>query len=357
MTVDKRYCMNSFLMFRSVEDDTKCFAEGLKPNLYHQPKDLFPVHTSKDLEEYLRTRVKQICSGSKVALALSGGIDSAILAKFMPKGSIAYTFKCIVPGTKVRDESPQAATYAEECGLEHRIVEVYWEDFETTAPVLMERKGAPFHSIEVQIYKGALQAKSDGINMLIFGESCDATYGGLNGLLSQDWLFGEFVNRYSHILPYTALKDSDLILEPYRKVENNGRIDAHEFCKTTFLEESVGSYVNACECAGIDLKAPYAETTFAEPLDYARVRNGENKYIVRELFKRLYPGWEIPAKTPMPRPMNEWMQNWKGPTRPEFWPHCTDNMTGDQKWLVWILERFLNMLDDRNMNFNQQDAK
>ena len=40
------------------------------------------------------------------------------------------------------------------------------------------------------------------------------------------------------------------------------------------------------------------------------------------------------------------MRNWEGPTRPEFWPHSTDQMTGDQKWYVYVLEQFLNMLDN-----------
>ena len=69
------------------------------------------------------------------------------------------------------------------------------------------------------------------------------------------------------------------------------------------------------------------------------------KYLVREIFRRLYPNFVIPPKTPMPRPMNEWLKDWEGPKREEFWPHCTEGMTGDQKWLVWCLEKFLDMCD------------
>ena len=47
----------------------------------------------------------------------------------------------------------------------------------------------------------------------------------------------------------------------------------------------------------------------------------------------------------MPRPTNEWFKNWSGPIRSEFYPHCTDTMSGDQKWLVWALEKFLNMYE------------
>ena len=114
---------------------------------------------------------------------MSGGIDSAIIAKYMPKGSTAYTFKCVVPGTEVTDESAQAAKYAKECGLKHKVIEIYWEDFVRFAPELMKHKGAPIHSIEVQIYKAALKAKEEGFERLIFGESSDVSYGGLSCLL------------------------------------------------------------------------------------------------------------------------------------------------------------------------------
>ena len=108
----------------------------------------------------------------------------------------------------------------------------------------------------------------------------------------------------------------------------------------------MGSYTNACECAGIEAKTPYITTYLAEPLDYQKVRSGENKYIVREIFRKLYPNLEVPDKRPMPRPMDEWMKVWSGPLRKEFVPHCIDGLNGDQKWQVWCLERFLDMLEE-----------
>ena len=84
----------------------------------------------------------------------------------------------------------------------------------------------------------------------------------------------------------------------------------------------------------------------SKPLDYQRVRCGENKYLVREIFERLYSNFIVPKKLPMPRPMNEWMQNWKGPQREEFISGCTKNMTGDQKWLLYCLEKFLNLIEE-----------
>ncbi len=346
--VDKTFCSSSYLMFRTMTDHNRCFSQKYPLNLYKHPErtSLHPIHSGKDIVEYFKERVTEICSRSKTALALSGGIDSAVLAHFMPKGSIVYTFRCVVPGIKVIDETQIAAKYAEINGLDHRIIEIYWEDFEKYAPILMKHKGAPIHSIEVQIYKAAMRALEDGMESIIFGESADLNYGGLSGLMSKDWTIGEFIDRYSYVKPYQVLKEFDLITDPYKMYEKEGRIDVHEFCRGFFLCEAMGSYANACQTAGIELKTPYAETTLSEPIDLSRIRSGDNKYVVREAFSILYPGFKVPPKTPMPRPMNEWLTGWKGPIRPEFWPHCTDDMTGDQKWMVWALERFLDMLEE-----------
>ncbi len=103
--------------------------------------------------------------------------------------------------------------------------------------------------------------------------------------------------------------------------------------------------MNASATADFGIVLPYANCFMDVDIDYNRIRSGENKYLVREVFNRLYDGFEVPKKTPMPRPTNEWFKDWTGPKRSEFWPHSTDNMTGDQKWLVWCLEKFFNMLD------------
>lgn len=214
------------------------------------------------------------------------------------------------------------------------------------APQLMAHKGAPIHSIEVQIAKASLRAKEDGHDTLLFGESSDLNYGGQSGLFSGVWTFGEWVDRYSYVLPYKVLREFRMDLSPYvRWCKKNGYEDVLEYCRNEYFVESLGSYENATSWGGVGLATPFADTRLAVPLDYERIRSGENKYLVREVFKRLYPGWEVPRKTPMPRPMDEWLQDWPGPTRPEFWPRCTDRMTGDQKWLVWALERFLDIID------------
>ena len=45
----------------------------------------------------------------------------------------------------------------------------------------------------------------------------------------------------------------------------------------------------------------------------------------------------------MPRPVDTYFADWSGPTRPEFKRNLDmSKFTGNQKWQMWCLERFLN---------------
>lgn len=326
-------------------DDGMSFDPRLKPILADISFPRIPVSNHSDLGKCLRDLVADATADGKAALALSGGIDSAILAKYMPRGSTAYTFKCVVPGVQVVDETSRAAQYARENGLVHKVIEITWDDMVKYAPVLMKHKGAPIHSIEVQIYTAALKAKKDGFTKLIFGENADIIYGGMNGLLAKDWTFGEFVDRYSYVKPYYILKNSYLILEPFQEFEINGHINGHDFVNKYFRREALGTYTNACATADVEFIGPYSQTIMEVPIDLERIRRGDTKYLIRELYKELYPNHPPAQKIPMPRPMNEWMKDWPGPQREDFYADCACGLTGDQKWMVYCLEMFLNMVE------------
>ena len=95
----------------------------------------------------------------------------------------------------------------------------------------------------------------------------------------------------------------------------------------------------------MDYLDPYARLKMGDKLDLSRVRNGESKYLLRELFKMKYPDLDIPEKIAMARAVDYWLKEWKGPERYEFKPECTREMSGEQKFLVYSLERFLNIAD------------
>ena len=57
-----------------------------------------------------------------------------------------------------------------------------------------------------------------------------------------------------------------------------------------------------------------------------------------------YPKIPVPNKNPMPRPVDEYFKNWEGPKRKEFRRDIDmSKYSGNQKWLLYCLEEFLNM--------------
>lgn len=342
MTVDPVYCASSFFEFRMVEDADHTFAEGVKPRRFQIPENRTPVHDSFELEEALKTAMDEALASGNCALMLSSGIDSAILAKMMPEGSKAYTLRCCAPGAV--DETERAHEYAEICGLDHEIIDITWDDYIEYTPRLLKHMGQPIHSIEPQIYKAALTAKAAGFDKLIFGETADIIYGGHSIQLCREFQLDEYIEYHDFIDPHKVLKEGVTIREPYERHYKDGRMDVYGFLNDIHLRQSPNSYVDSCSLAGIEFIAPYLTTELGVPLDLDRIRSGENKYLVREVFHRLFPDMGQPKKLPMPRALAQWMADFPGATRPEFYPGAGKDMTPDQKWYIYITEMFMNMV-------------
>lgn len=340
MKNDSQFCMNSYLRYRTIVDHERRFGERIHPWYYTETKERVPVNTSEELDRELRRRIGEALADGPVALMLSSGMDSAILATYLPKGTQTYTLHC--HANSGIDETEAARYYAQVNGLKHNVVDVYWEDYEKYTLPLMRQKGCPIHSIEVQIYKAALQAQKDGIKTLIFGETADIIYGGHSKLLSRNWTLDAFAERFSFVDPEKVLKSPMEIKEPILPyVTEDGCVDVFAFLNGFEYSVSLGFYTNACKLGQVKLAVPYAHTLLGHPLDLKRIRNGEGKYIIRELYQKLYPGHAVPDKTPLPRPMTEWLADWKGPEHPAFIKEHISELTGDQKWYVYALDQFM----------------
>lgn len=281
----------------------------------------------------------------KIGILLSGGMDSACLASYMP-GSDAYTFR-FLNGRFQENELRRAEFYADYYGLKLHYVDIDWDTIKGSIKKLIKHKGAPLHSIEPQIYQAALQAKRAGIELMIIGDAADSVFGGLDKLLSKDWTYDAFKKRYSFLNPSKVLVnpvDMDVYFKKY-KLDNN-KIDVLGFLDEYSDIESYGSYENAFSTAELDYLDPYEIMKLSTPLDLNRIRNGESKYIIRALFSLKYPEYPIPEKIPMPRPVDIYFKKWCGPKRHEF---KTDidikKLSGNQKWQLWCLEYFLNMYE------------
>ena len=345
--VNKSYCMSSFLSLRYVEDDDKQFFEGLLHQVYkqHPSERKVLVSDAYDINLALCNVFRQV-SHEKLGILLSGGMDSSILASFMPEGSDAYTFR-FMGGNFQRDELERAERYAKYYHLNLHYVDIDWDTVEKNVDRVMDHKGAPVHSIEPQLYAAAIQAKIDGITMLVIGDAADYVFGGMDGLLSKNWSFDQFVRRAIYIDPADVLNepyDMNYLFERYRLGKNS--IDYLRFYDEVITDESYASYENAFETAGINFIDPYELLKMAKPLDLGRIRNGDSKYLIRDLFRMKYPDMPVPVKQPMPRPVDTYFESWEGPKRKEFREDIDiKKYSGNQKWLLYCLERFLNNYD------------
>lgn len=343
--IDKNFCMSSYLAFRYIEKDNVNFFEGLshKNMPVVKEEDKILVKNSVDIDVEIQ-KVFAEYENKKMGLLLSGGMDSACLASYM-RGMDAYTFR-FMGGDFQKEELARAEHYARQYDMKLHYVDITWEGIEDCIRPVLEVKDAPVHSIEPQLYKAALQAKEDGVECLVVGESADLIFGGMDQLLSKDWQFDEFMERYIFTSPKAVLKEPSDISYLFERYRVEDRIDFMQFMDDVFSVESSSSYWNAFSAANMPYIDPYAKLKMAMPLDLERVRNGDSKYLIRGLFRMKYPQMAVPEKVPMPRPVDIYFKDWKGPKRKEFLDNIDmDSFTGNQKWQIWCLEYFLNMYD------------
>lgn len=345
---DKDFCLSSYISFRYIWKEGKDFYNGLRHENFQPVAENNKVYvkTAEDIYNDIRKQFDQLYAKyENIGILLSGGMDSANLAHFLKPGSHAYTF---TSDTGVFNADVERASYyCRKFNLQHHLINISFEDYKHYTPIVMAAKGAPVHSIEPQIFKAAIMAQNDGVELLIVGESADLIFGGMDQLISRDWNFDDFAKRYTFLEPSKVLTtpvDMSELYETYRLPE--GKIDYMKFMDEVFSIESSSSYMNAFAAARMPYYDPYARMMMSEPLDMHRVRNGEPKYLVRELFSMIYPELEIPFKIPMPRPVDAIFKEWSGPARAEFRKDIDMNtLTGNQKWQLWCAELFLDIFE------------
>ena len=342
--IDKAYCMSSYMAFRYIERDDMDFYPGMHhENIKPIPDEMrILVRSSEEIGLEIEKQIKQF-EEKKKGIMLSGGMDSAIVASYLP-GAEAYTFR-FLDGKYQEEELKRAEYYAQYYNLNLHYVDISWDTVVQHLEPVMKAKAAPVHSIEPQILQAALQAKADGVEIMFVGESSDLIFGGMDQLIGQEWTFADFMNRYIFTKPEDVLKNPvsmKYVFERYR--QDGNMIDYLTFMDDIFSIESSSSYMNAFSVAGMPYFDPYAKLKMADPLDLYRVRNGEPKYLIRELMAKRYPDIPIPNKVPMPRPVDVYFRTWDGPKRPEFRNNIDMNkFTGNQKWQMYCLEKFLTM--------------
>lgn len=345
MKIDFDFCVSSYLAFRYVARAGIAWKPGVVPEFPDaQEQGVYKVKTSSEVQEKLREIVWESCNARNLGILLSAGMDSAIVAGLLPRGTPAYTIQFVAPDAI--DESPTARRVAEALGLKHTVVSVTWDDYNESMDLLMKKKKAPLHPAEVGLYKASCMAKKDGIDLLAVGNGADSTFGGMDKLLSRDWTFDEFVQRYTFLDPVRAVKNPVSVVEIYEPYRRDNGINVPGFLKMVHGLGIIQMFENAIHAGGCSLVAPFEKLALGAPLDINRIRAGEPKYILCDVFKALCPGLEIPPKIPFVRPVTQWLSDWRGLKRAEFLNGLNmADFTGEQKWHLYCLERFLNLLD------------
>jgi hypothetical protein len=346
MQVIDPFCLSSFLAFRYVAKRGCEWVPDVCPEFpLIDANSQVVVQSPDEIAQALKRVVLRVPDLNRCGIFLSGGIDSAILAALLPEGTKAYTID--FDAANGARESQRAVEYAETYHLEHRIIKVSWEDYLRHEKFLMARKKAPLHPVEVALYCAALQAKRDGLRAVFVGNGADSTFGGLDKLLSRDWTFEEFVRRYNFVEPETVLNspcDIRSVYEPYRCGE---MIDFVRFIKEVHGFGIIQAFGNAVGAAGIELIEPFEELRLRGEIDLKRIRAGEPKHQLFEVFRRFYPHQQPPGKIPFSRPMDEWLADYSGPGSSCFRRNLDLGMfTGDQKYLIRGLDLFIGLLED-----------
>lgn len=177
----------------------------------------------------------------------------------------------------------------------------------------------------------------------------------MDQLLSKDWLFDEFMERYIFTQPKEVLNVSSDISYLFERYRQGEKIDFLKFMGDVSLIELSSSYYNAFNVAQMPYIDPYTRLKMAEELDLYRVRHGESKYLIRELMTMRYSEIPVPDKVPMPRPVDAYFVDGEGPKRHEFKKNLDMNkFSGNQKWQMYCLERFLDM-HEKEISYCKKD--
>lgn len=344
--IDKDFCLSSYIALRYIYENNIDFYDGMKHHNYDllSDEERYFVTNAFEINEFIKKEVDELYKKyNNIGILLSGGMDSAILSSYLKPGSHAYTFSNKYTDI-FNEDIERSKKYCDKFNLNQHFIDIDFEDYIKYTPLVMKEKGSPVHSIEPQIYKAAMEAKKDGVELMIIGDAADYIFGGMDKLLSKDWTFDAFVKRYISLDPKLVLTnpvDIRGVFEPYRKGE---MIDFVSFMDGPMTIESYGSYDNAFRTANMPYFDLYEELKMREPLDLNRIRNGESKYLIRDLYRMKFSDIEVPTKIPMPRPVDSIFEDWEGPKRDEFKKKILmKSLTGNQKWQLWCAEKFLDI--------------
>lgn len=290
--------------------------------------DAVVVREPHELREHI---ARELSGLNNPALLLSSGMDSAILAPYMPKGSVAYT---IYHEELEKNELDVARFYCEKFGLVHRPIRVLARDYFEVIGPLMATKKMPLSPAEPILHLAARVAKRDGHAEVVTGGGADTRCGGFRKLRKnvRPEKFAA-VLRDAYLKPWRVLKASasvDHVFERFTGPE--GVVDARAFLRHIGVE--LFAFDNAINSAGVRHVAPFVTCV----VDFDETRNRkQEKYVIAEAYREIY-GCDAPKKWGLQKP-TYLLKDYR-PTHPFFQAQATEGLDYPRKFLVYCLEQF-----------------
>ena len=144
------------------------------------PSSFDPQH--RLAEAPLRVLLERACGrlpASGVALALSGGLDSAVLAALLGRRVVAYTLTTDLPSY---GEEEEARSVAAHFGIELRPVRANEADFVGALDAAVAACERPLYNLHpVGRFLLARAARADGVRTLVTGDGADEAFRGQRG--------------------------------------------------------------------------------------------------------------------------------------------------------------------------------
>ncbi|UCG62501.1 MAG: asparagine synthase [Candidatus Zixiibacteriota bacterium] len=133
------------------------------------------------VEELLVESIKNLTDGKKVAVPLSGGVDSTLILALYRKVFPAEPVYTYSAGFYGDDEFEYSRLAAKEFGSIHKEKILRKDDYigaECLLRPLIEHKGEPLHPNEIALAEVERLAKEDGCDIAVCGEGSDDIFGG-----------------------------------------------------------------------------------------------------------------------------------------------------------------------------------
>lgn len=347
-------CIDEYLAFQHIYSDIEWDYgfHNRKYNEYSECSRIYKVNTGVEAVEYLKTissNIKNKYTTNEIGILISSGIDSATVAKTLPKNTTA-----LYATYKERNQDPEIDIVKQYCKINNLkliVVEVSWKDYEKYMDYLMTIKKSPIHPCEIPVYMCCLKAKEIGIKILFSGWGADTHFGGMDKLLSKNWTLDEFKTRYEYC---PRINNNNKELDNlYNEFMNGEYIITNNFLTYNYHIMTIKSFFYLPEACGLIHIPLWGYIGLNHELDLVRVRKGDSKYVIREAFDILYKNTELKVteKIPFTRPTDIYMRDHFNDikyTETLNNYHKKHSLKPQQKWMVYILNRFIKNILKKN---------